>query len=78
MIIRAWPKEVILTGQSVRLLILTNKPKRASCKQRIGVHLDILHNNGIDYEVKTLPSGVFQRLKLIKHGKNFDGIFLQK
>jgi glycosyltransferase involved in cell wall biosynthesis len=62
----------------LKLLILTNKPERASCKQRVGVHLSILRSKGIDCEIVTFPSGVFKRLKLIKHSGNFDGIFLQK
>ncbi len=62
----------------MKLLILTNKPERASCKQRICVYMDILHDNGIDCEVVVFQSGIFRRLRQLKYSRNFDAVFLQK
>ncbi|MHC4573006.1 MAG: glycosyltransferase family 4 protein [Planctomycetota bacterium] len=62
----------------MRLLILTNNPKRASFRQRIAVCLDILRENGIDCEVVKLPSGSLARRKLFKRAADFDGVFLHK
>lgn len=62
----------------MKLLILTNKPERASCRQRIGVYLDILRDRGINCKIVTFPSGILARLKLLKHGREFDAVFLQK
>ncbi len=62
----------------MKLLIVTNNPQRASFRQRIGVYLDILRENGIDCEVAKLPSGHLARRKLFKRTSDFDGIFLHK
>lgn len=62
----------------MELLVLTNKPERASCRQRIGIYLDILRDSGINCKIVTFPSGILARLKLLKHGREFDVIFLQK
>ncbi|TET75771.1 MAG: glycosyltransferase [Candidatus Heimdallarchaeota archaeon] len=62
----------------MELLVLTNKPERASCRQRIGFYLDILRDSGINCKIVTFPSGILARLKLLKHGREFDAIFLQK
>ncbi|MHC4571363.1 MAG: glycosyltransferase [Planctomycetota bacterium] len=62
----------------MKLLVLTNNPKRASFRQRIAVHLDTLHTNGIDCEVAKLPRGSLARRKLFKQAGQFDGVFLQK
>jgi glycosyltransferase involved in cell wall biosynthesis len=64
--------------KQINLLALTNKPERASCRQRIGVYLDILRDSGINCKIVTFPSGILARLKLLKHGREFDAIFLQK
>ena len=62
----------------MRLLVLTNKPERASCKQRVGVYLDILRDKGIACEVIVFHSGIFRRLKQLKYSRDFDAVFLQK
>jgi glycosyltransferase involved in cell wall biosynthesis len=62
----------------MNLLILTNNLNRASFRQRIGVYLDTLRRNGIDYEVAQLPSGTLARRKLFKKAADFDGVFLHK
>jgi glycosyltransferase involved in cell wall biosynthesis len=62
----------------MNLLILTNNFNRASFKQRIGVYLDTLRRNGIDYEVAQLPSGTLARRELFKKAADFDGVFLHK
>jgi len=62
----------------MNLLVLSNNPKRASFRQRIGVYLDTLRKNGMDCEVEKLPSGELARWKLFKRVTDFDGVFLHK
>jgi len=62
----------------MNLLVLTNNPERASFRQRIGVYLDILRDNGIECEVVRFPSGSLARRKLFKRSVKFDGVFLHK
>ena len=62
----------------MNLLVLTNNPTRASFRQRIGVYLDILRDNGIECEVARFPPGSLARRKLFKQTANFDGVFLHK
>ena len=62
----------------MRLFVLTNNPERASFRQRIQIHLDALHANGVDYEVAKLPSGELARLRLFKRASDFDAVILQK
>jgi len=62
----------------MNLLVVTNNPTNASFRQRIEVHLDTLHENGIDCEVAKLPSGFFERRKLFQQTAGFDGVFLHR
>jgi len=62
----------------MKLLIVTNNPRRASFRQRIGVYLDTLRANGIASEVAKLPSGSHSRRKLFKQAKECDVVFLHK
>jgi len=62
----------------MKLLVLTNNPSRASFRQRIGVYLDTLRNNGIRCEVVKYPSGSPARWKLLRHCRDFDAVFLHK
>ena len=62
----------------MRLFVLTNNPERASFRQRIQIHLEALHANGVDCEVAKLPSGELARLRLFKRAADFDAVFLQK
>ncbi len=62
----------------MNLLILSNNTKRASFRQRIGVYLDTLRQNGTSCEVVQLPSGWMARRKLFKRAVGFDGVFLHK
>jgi glycosyltransferase involved in cell wall biosynthesis len=62
----------------MNVLVLTNNPTNASFRQRIEVHLDTLHENGIDCEVAKLPSGLFERRKLFKRTGGFDCVFLHR
>lgn len=62
----------------MNLLVLTNNPERASFRQRIGVHLDVLRDNGIECEVVRFPSGSLARRKLFKRSVKSDGVFLHK
>jgi hypothetical protein len=62
----------------MKLLILTNNPNRASFRQRIGIYLDTLRDNGILCEVARYPSGSLARWKLLRHSRDFDAVFLHK
>ena len=62
----------------MKLLIVTNNPHRASFRQRIGVYLDTLRDNGIQCEVARFPTGSLARWKLLKRSMNFDAVFLHK
>lgn len=62
----------------MNLLILTNNPTRASFRQRIGVYLDILRDNGIQSDVARFPSSSLARLKLLRKSKDFNSVFLHK
>jgi len=62
----------------MKLLIVTNNPRRASFKQRIGVYLDTLRINGVECEVAMLPSSSLARRRLFKRAADFDGVFLHK
>ncbi len=62
----------------MRLFVLTNNPERASFRQRIQIHLDALHANGVDCEVSKLPAGFLARRKLFKRAADYDGVFLHK
>lgn len=62
----------------MKLLILTNNPDRSSYRQRIGVYLDTLEDNGIQSEVYKFPSGSLARLSLFKRAAEFDGVFVHK
>ena len=62
----------------MKLLIITNNPNRASFRQRIGVYLNVLRDNGIECKVERFPSGFLARRMLFKKAANFDGVFLHK
>ena len=62
----------------MNLLIVTNNPERASFRQRIGIYLDTLRDNGIDCEVARFPTGPLARRMLFKKAANFDGVFIHK
>ena len=62
----------------MKLLIITNNPERTSYRQRIGVYLDCLRNNGIDCEIAFLPKGMLARVKLFKSSAEFDAVFKHK
>lgn len=62
----------------MKLLVLSNNPKRPSFRQRFVVYIDILRTNGIDCEVAKLPNGSLARRKLFKRAADFDGVFLHK
>lgn len=63
---------------TMRLLIITNNPERASFRQRVGVYLDRFAARGIESEVAILPKGFFSRRRLFKRAGEFDGVFLHK
>lgn len=62
----------------MKLLVLTNNPKRASFKQRIGIYLDTLRTSGLDCEIAKLPFTFLARRKLFRRAGDFDGVFLHK
>ncbi len=62
----------------MNLLVLSNNTKRASFRQRIGIYLNTLKENGINCEVAQLPSNTLARRKLFKQAINSDGVFLHK
>jgi len=49
-----------------KLLIISNNPKRASFRQRIGIHLDKLNEAGVACDVCELPSDELGRIRLFK------------
>ena len=62
----------------MRLLIITNNLSRASFRQRIGIHLDLLRKEGIDCRIARLPSGMFARQALFASARDFDGVLLHR
>ena len=62
----------------MKLLIIISNPKRASFRQRVAVHLDTLHANGVECKVVKLPSGPFARRKLFRQAANYDCVILHK
>lgn len=64
--------------KEMKLLIIISNPKRASFRQRVAVHLDTLHANGVDCKVAKLPSGPFTRRKLFQQAADYDCVILHK
>ncbi len=62
----------------MKLLVLTNNPKRASFRQRMQIYLKTLRNQGINCEVAKLPNGELARLKIFKLSVDFDVVLLHK
>ncbi|HPC95880.1 MAG TPA: hypothetical protein PLU87_13115 [Sedimentisphaerales bacterium] len=62
----------------MRLLIITNNPSRASFRQRIGIHLDLLRKEGIDCRIAKLPRGMLARRALFACARDFDGVLLHR
>jgi glycosyltransferase involved in cell wall biosynthesis len=62
----------------MKLLIIISNPKRASFRQRVAIHLDTLHANGLDCKVAKLPSGPFTRRKLFQRAQDYDCVILHK
>lgn len=62
----------------MKLLVITNNPERASFRQRVGVYVDILRDNGIECEIAALPEGLVARRRLFKRSAEFEGVFLHK
>jgi len=62
----------------MNLLVLSNNTKRASFRQRIGVYLDTLRQNGISCEVAKLPSSSLARRQLFKRTAEFDSVLLHR
>ena len=62
----------------MKLLVLTSNPNRASFRQRIGVHLDALRDDGIDSKVVRVPDGTFSRNRVFREARQFDAVFLHK
>lgn len=62
----------------MNLLVITSNKNRASFRQRIGVYLDFLKDNGINCDVELLPDGIISRTKLFRKASDYDGVFLHK
>lgn len=62
----------------MKLLVISNNPKRASFRQRIGIYLDSLRKGGVNCKVAKLPAGSLKRRRLFTTTKDFDGVFLHK
>lgn len=62
----------------MKLLIMTNNPRRASFRQRFEAYVPILAAGGIDCQVAALPAGLFSRLILYRRARNFDGVIWHK
>jgi glycosyltransferase involved in cell wall biosynthesis len=62
----------------MNVLVIISNPTRASYRQRVEIHLDILRSNGISAKVVQLPSTPLRRRKLFKQAVNYDCVFLHK
>ena len=62
----------------MKLLVIISNPKRASFRQRVAVHLDTLHENGVYCKVAKLPSGPLARRKLFQQAEGYDCVILHK
>jgi len=62
----------------MKLLVLTNNPNRASFRQRIGIYLDTLGEDGVNCKVVRFPPGSLARRKLLRQSKDFDVVLLHK
>lgn len=62
----------------MNLLVLSKNPGLPSFRQRIGIYLDILRENGIKCKVVKLPHGSLIRRKVYKLALDFDGVLLHK
>ncbi len=62
----------------MNLLVITNNPTRASFRQRIGIYIEPLKQQGISGTVAQLPRDPFVRWHLFKTAAAFDAVFLQK
>lgn len=62
----------------MRLLVLTHNPDRASFRQRIGVYLNVLRDEGIECEIRRLPAGMLQRRTVFREAMSFDGVLLHR
>ena len=62
----------------INLLLLSNNMKRPSFRQRMGIYLDYLHQNGVHCDVASLPARLWARKKLFQKASAYDAVFLHK
>ncbi len=62
----------------MKILVISNNPTRPSFRQRIGVYLPLLRDNGIDAEVARLPKTLWARRRLFGRAADFDAVLLHK
>ena len=62
----------------MKILVISNNPDRPSYRQRIGVHIGRLAEDGIEAEQVRYPKCLLCRLKLFFRAKRFDAVFLHK
>lgn len=60
------------------LLVISNNLERASFRQRIGIYIDILRDEGINCRIEELSKKESPRLKLMRIASDFDAVFLHK
>ena len=62
----------------MKLLVLTNNPRRASFRQRIAVHIETLARHGIECELAVFPVSASARKRLFRHAAGYEGVYLHK
>ncbi|MBN1974458.1 MAG: glycosyltransferase [Sedimentisphaerales bacterium] len=62
----------------MNVLVIISNPTRASYRQRVKVHLDILRSQGVFAKVEKLPHNPLQRKKLFRQAVNYDCVLLHK
>jgi len=61
-----------------RLLVISNNPDRASFRQRIGLHLPLLEDRGVQCRVASFPGQPWARSRLLAESAQFDGVLLHR
>ncbi len=62
----------------MKLMVITNNPNRPSFRQRVGIYLEFLQDNGIDCKCVVYPHGSLARWKLLNRCSDFDVVLLHK
>jgi glycosyltransferase involved in cell wall biosynthesis len=62
----------------MKIIIISSNPYRASFRQRIAVHRDMLRACGIDTELARFPADMAARWRLLRRCDDFDAVLLHK